>query len=140
MGAAELKRQTRRVRPRVLGRNPLPRRRSPRRSGIAYPVLLVLILGWSGTACGTGDDADGLAREPTSSSSAPTLPSPGTTGTPSETSSSTQSSERPDVPLTGKWGGDHVTLLLDGSGGVAEFDCAQGVIAAPVRTDATARR
>ena len=32
------------------------------------------------------------------------------------------------VPVTGKWGGAHIGLVLDPSGGRIEYDCAAGTI------------
>lgn len=101
-------------------------------------MLLVLTL-WLGTACGDGNDAEGSAQRSTPSSSDATPPATGGTPTPSETSSSSPGSTRPDVAVTGTWGGDHVALVLHGSGGVVEFDCAQGEIAESVLTDATGK-
>lgn len=42
-------------------------------------------------------------------------------------------------PLTGAWGGAHISLQLDESGGVLEYDCAAGSIDEPVRLDASGR-
>lgn len=36
------------------------------------------------------------------------------------------------VPLTGRWGGDHVGLTLDANGGTLDYDCAAGAIAGPL--------
>lgn len=43
------------------------------------------------------------------------------------------------VPLTGRWGGDHVGLELTSSGGTLDYDCAAGRIDGPVlpRPDGT---
>lgn len=43
------------------------------------------------------------------------------------------------VPLTGRWGGEHVVLELTPSGGTLEHDCAAGRIDGPVlpRPDGT---
>jgi hypothetical protein len=41
----------------------------------------------------------------------------------------------PGVPLTGPWGGRSVSLSLSESGGTVEYDCAHGVIAAPLSPD-----
>ena len=43
------------------------------------------------------------------------------------------------VPLTGRWGGDHVGLDLTPSGGTLDYDCAAGRIDGPVlpRADGT---
>ncbi len=43
------------------------------------------------------------------------------------------------VPLTGRWGGDHVGLHLTPSGGTLDYDCAAGRIDGPVlpRADGT---
>jgi hypothetical protein len=37
--------------------------------------------------------------------------------------------------VTGAWGGDHITLVVTEEGGRAEFDCALGTIAEPLRQD-----
>ena len=42
----------------------------------------------------------------------------------------------PSAPLTGQWGGDHVSLTLTDAGGGAEFDCAHGAIAGALTADA----
>lgn len=34
----------------------------------------------------------------------------------------------PGTPLTGAWGGTHIGLSLDASGGKIEYDCASGTI------------
>lgn len=36
------------------------------------------------------------------------------------------------VPVTGQWGGTHIGLTLDASGGRIEYDCAAGTIGAVV--------
>ena len=43
------------------------------------------------------------------------------------------------VPVTGRWGGDHVGLELTPSGGTLDYDCAAGRIDGPVlpRADGT---
>lgn len=43
------------------------------------------------------------------------------------------------VPLTGRWGGDHVGLELTPNGGTLDYDCAAGRIDGPVvpRADGT---
>ncbi len=43
------------------------------------------------------------------------------------------------VPLTGRWGGEHVGLELTASGGTVDYDCAAGRIDGPVvpRPDGT---
>jgi hypothetical protein len=38
------------------------------------------------------------------------------------------SAPSPGTPVTGQWGGTHVGLTLDGSGGRLEYDCAAGTI------------
>jgi len=38
----------------------------------------------------------------------------------------------PPGPVTGEWGGEHVGLTLDSTGGRLEYDCAAGTIAEPV--------
>ncbi len=40
------------------------------------------------------------------------------------------------VPLTGRWGGEHVGLELTASGGNLDYDCATGRIDGPVRPTA----
>ena len=42
----------------------------------------------------------------------------------------------PGVPLTGAWGGRSISLSLTESGGTVEYDCAHGVISAPLSPDA----
>ena len=42
-------------------------------------------------------------------------------------------------PLTGSWGGAHVSLVLRPDGGALEYDCASGSIDEPLRTDAGGR-
>ena len=42
----------------------------------------------------------------------------------------------PAGPVTGRWGGEHVGLTLDASGGTVEYDCAAGRIDEPIVTDA----
>lgn len=42
------------------------------------------------------------------------------------------------VPVTGSWGGTHVGLVLDSSGGRLEYDCAAGTIG-PVAPDSSGR-
>lgn len=42
------------------------------------------------------------------------------------------------VPLTGQWGGRHIGLVLEQSGGRIEYDCASGTIG-PVVPDARAQ-
>ena len=42
-------------------------------------------------------------------------------------------------PITGSWGGTHVSLVLGAEGGVLEYDCASGSIDGPLRTDANGR-
>ena len=41
----------------------------------------------------------------------------------------------PGVPLTGAWGGRSISLSLTESGGTVEYDCAHGVISAPLSPD-----
>ena len=41
----------------------------------------------------------------------------------------------PGVPLTGAWGGRSIALSLSESGGTVEYDCAHGVISAPLSPD-----
>lgn len=41
--------------------------------------------------------------------------------------------------ITGRWGGDHVLLVLSDTGGTVEFDCARGTILEPVRPDSQGR-
>lgn len=38
------------------------------------------------------------------------------------------------MPVTGKWGGQHIGLTLDASGGRFEYDCATGTIGPIVPT------
>ena len=38
----------------------------------------------------------------------------------------------PAGPLVGQWGGQHVGLMLDSSGGTLDYDCAAGRIDGPV--------
>lgn len=38
----------------------------------------------------------------------------------------------PGSPLTGNWGGEHVGLVLDDTGGRLDYDCASGSIAEPL--------
>ncbi len=42
-------------------------------------------------------------------------------------------------PLTGAWGGRHVGIVFEASGGRVEYDCGAGTIAGPVRTLAGGR-
>jgi len=42
------------------------------------------------------------------------------------------------IPL-GAWGGDHVGLLLTGTGGTLEYDCAHGTIDQPFVIDSAGR-
>ena len=42
----------------------------------------------------------------------------------------------PSTPLTGVWGGDHVTLTVTDAGSHAEFDCAHGDMARTLAVDA----
>jgi hypothetical protein len=42
-------------------------------------------------------------------------------------------------PVTGAWGGVHVSLVLQESGGMLEYDCASGEIDGPLRTDSAGR-
>ena len=37
------------------------------------------------------------------------------------------------TPLVGRWGGEHIALVLTDSGGSVEYDCAHGGIAGPVQ-------
>ena len=39
----------------------------------------------------------------------------------------------------GAWGGDHVSLLVTGTGGTLEYDCAHGTIDEPFATDSAGR-
>jgi hypothetical protein len=41
----------------------------------------------------------------------------------------------PSSPLTGVWGGDHITLTATGAGSHAEFDCAHGDIPSALAVD-----
>lgn len=41
--------------------------------------------------------------------------------------------------IAGRWGGAHVALTLDDSGGSIEYDCAHGGLSAPVRPDRSGR-
>jgi hypothetical protein len=43
------------------------------------------------------------------------------------------------APLTGRWGGDHVLLILTPAGGEVEYDCAHGGISEPLRPDRDGR-
>lgn len=131
MDAAQFGREDRSVRPCMLGRNALCRRGSLRRPRFAFSVLLVLTLGWSGTSCADGEGGS-AGPNPSSGISTRPSPSPGQTQTESETTSLPPSSA---VVARGKWGGDHVTLDLHASGGVAEFDCAAGEVKEPLRLD-----
>jgi len=45
------------------------------------------------------------------------------------------STDKKIEPLSGNWGGQHVGLTLDASGGKLEYDCAAGVIYGPVILD-----
>jgi hypothetical protein len=45
----------------------------------------------------------------------------------------------PESVLTGRWGGDRLVAEFSLSGARIEQDCAEGVIPAPVRTDASGR-
>ena len=38
----------------------------------------------------------------------------------------------PGGPVTGSWGGEHVGLTLDSTGGRLEYDCAAGTIVGPL--------
>lgn len=40
----------------------------------------------------------------------------------------------PAGPVTGSWGGQHVGLVLDATGGTLDYDCAAGRIDGPVAT------
>ncbi len=42
----------------------------------------------------------------------------------------------PGAALAGRWGGAHVGLSLSPSGGGIEYDCANGVLDAPIMPDA----
>jgi hypothetical protein len=42
-------------------------------------------------------------------------------------------------PITGAWGGNHVSLVLAANGGTLEYDCASGSIDGPLGTDARGR-
>jgi hypothetical protein len=42
-------------------------------------------------------------------------------------------------PITGQWGGDHVRLTLDASGGRIEYDCGAGTLDAALQLDAAGR-
>ena len=42
------------------------------------------------------------------------------------------------VPVTGEWGGNHIGLTLEDSGGRIEYDCAAGTIG-PIVPDAAGR-
>lgn len=39
---------------------------------------------------------------------------------------------RPAGPVTGAWGGPHIGLVLDASGGTIEYDCASGRLTEPL--------
>lgn len=39
-------------------------------------------------------------------------------------------------PVTGEWGGEHISLSLTADGGVVEYDCAHGGLSEPIRPDA----
>jgi hypothetical protein len=39
-------------------------------------------------------------------------------------------------PVTGSWGGDHISLVVGATGGQLEYDCASGWIDGPLLTDA----
>ncbi|HEU4821021.1 MAG TPA: hypothetical protein VFS87_07690 [Qipengyuania sp.] len=41
----------------------------------------------------------------------------------------------PTGPVTGRWGGEHVGLTLDATGGTVEYDCAAGRIDEPIVPD-----
>lgn len=41
-------------------------------------------------------------------------------------------SVEPVTRIEGDWGGDHITLSADRSGGTLEYDCAHGTIAGPL--------
>ena len=43
------------------------------------------------------------------------------------------------VPLTGRWGGDHIALTLTAAAGTLEYDCAHGGISEALRPDAAGR-
>lgn len=45
----------------------------------------------------------------------------------------------PGMPLAGNWGGNHVGLTLNPTGGMLEYDCASGEIAGPVLPDRSGR-
>lgn len=42
------------------------------------------------------------------------------------------------IPVTGEWGGNHIGMILDESGGRIEYDCADGIIG-PIVPDAAGR-
>jgi hypothetical protein len=41
--------------------------------------------------------------------------------------------------VTGRWGGEHVTLVASDTGATLEYDCAHGAIEGPLRPDADGR-
>lgn len=41
--------------------------------------------------------------------------------------------------VTGQWNAAHLTLSLDASGGITEYDCAHGALGAPLVLDALGR-
>ena len=41
-----------------------------------------------------------------------------------------------EVDLFGDWGGEHVSLHVDASGGQIEYDCAHGTMSGPIRPNA----
>lgn len=45
----------------------------------------------------------------------------------------------PGMPLGGNWGGTHVGLALDATGGRLDYDCASGEILGPVQPDRAGR-
>ena len=45
------------------------------------------------------------------------------------------SSSNSQIDLTGKWGGDHIGLLVSDSSATLEYDCAHGTIDEPIIPD-----
>ncbi len=45
----------------------------------------------------------------------------------------------PAKPLTGNWGGQHISLQLTPKGGAVEWDCAHGELSGPVTLDKQGR-
>ena len=41
--------------------------------------------------------------------------------------------DAPGMPVTGRWGGEHVAIELTPAGGTVEYDCAHGGLTQPVR-------